>query len=104
MFWAEGNLPAYFMDRWHLADPYNPASEWIPGEWPASRANPNNIGMLYEESGVWRRSASYLRFKNIELGYSFKQAVLHKIGIDKIRVFSNMSNVYTWADQYVKPV
>ena len=103
MFWAEGNLPAYFMDRWHLADPYNPASEWIPGEWPASRANPNNIGMLYEESGVWRRSASYLRFKNIELGYSFKQAVLHKIGIDKIRVFSNMSNVYTWADQYVKP-
>lgn len=26
------NMPTYFYDRWHRADPYDPNSEWIPGQ------------------------------------------------------------------------
>ena len=33
------NMPTYFYDRWHRADPYDPNSEWIPGKWPASKAS-----------------------------------------------------------------
>ncbi len=102
MFWDEGNLPAYFMDRWHLEDPYNPDSEWIPGEWPATRID-SDIGMLYAESDVWRRDASYVRFKNLELGYTFNKTFIKNIGLENVRVFTNINNVYTWADKYVKP-
>ena len=102
MFWDEGNLPAYFMDRWHHEDPYDSDSEWIPGEWPATRID-SDIGMLYAESDVWRRDASYLRFKNFELGYTFSKTFIRKMGLENIRVYTNMNNIYTWADKYVKP-
>lgn len=34
------NMPTYFYDRWHRADPYDPNSEWIPGKWPAKQSQP----------------------------------------------------------------
>lgn len=104
MFWGEGNLPAYFMDRWHMEDPYNPESEWVSGEWPALRmAELKQIGMLYAESSAWRRDASYLRIKNIELGYTFNQSFIKRIGIDNFRIFTNINNLFTFADPFVKP-
>ncbi len=104
MFWGEGNIPAYFMDRWHKADPYTPESEWVPGEWPAVRIQEiKQIGMLYAESDAWRRDASYLRIKNIELGYTLKQSFISKVGINSIRLYSNVNNLYTFADPFVKP-
>ncbi len=102
MFWDEGNLPAYFMDRWHLEDPYNQGSEWVPGEWPSTRLV-DDVGMLYAPSSAWRRNASYVRFKNLEIGYTFEQEIVKSVGIEYIRVYTNMNNVYTWADKYVKP-
>lgn len=101
MFWQEGNLPAYFMDRWHRADPADPASEWVAGKWPAMRTT-DYVGMLYEESNAWRKDCSYLRFKNIELGYTFNRNLVRKAGISKIRLFLNINNVYTWANKYIK--
>ena len=104
MFWGEGNIPAYFMDRWHKADSYNPESEWLPGEWPAVRIREiKQIGMLYAESSAWRRDASYLRIKNVELGYTFNQDFIGKAGIDNVRLFANVNNLYTFADPFVKP-
>ncbi len=103
MFWDEGNLPAYFMDRWHLADIYEPENkEWVKGEWPAMRLV-DDAGMLYAESDAWRRSATYLRFKNLQFGYTFKQGFLQKAGINSLRLYSNITNVFTWADRYIKP-
>ncbi|MEN8155522.1 MAG: TonB-dependent receptor [Bacteroidota bacterium] len=104
MFWDEGNLPAYFMDRWHRSDPYNTESEWIPGEWPASRVGMamEDVGMTYAESDVWRRSATYLRFKNIELGYSLNRAAIQRVGIQNVRVYVNVNNVFTLADKFIK--
>ncbi len=104
MFWGEGNIPAYFMDRWHKADPYNPGSEWVAGEWPAVRIREiKQIGMLYAESSAWRRDASYLRIKNVELGYTFNQDFISKAGISDVRLFANVNNLYTFADSFVKP-
>ncbi len=104
MFWGEGNIPAYFMDRWHKADPYDPGSEWVEGEWPAMRIQEiKQIGMLYAESDAWRRDASYVRIKNVELGYTFNQSFISKVGINSIRLFTNVNNLYTFADPFVKP-
>lgn len=43
-----GNTPEYFYDRWHLSDPYDANSEWIPGEWPAIPSGAGHGIVLYE--------------------------------------------------------
>ena len=35
----------------------------------------------------WLRNASFLRLKNIEVGYNFKEKTLKKIGIQALRVY-----------------
>ncbi|RVU02903.1 TonB-dependent receptor [Mucilaginibacter limnophilus] len=97
-----GNTPDYFFDRWHQADPYDPNSAWIPGKWPVSRFNAD-AGSDIWESDRWRRDASYVRIKSVELGYTFKQQLLQKAGIKTLRVYVNGFNLYTFADSFVKP-
>lgn len=102
MFAFRGNLPQYFFDRWHQADPYDLNSEWISGEWPATRFN-GDVGMLYAESEVWRRNASFVRLKSVELGYTFNADVLRSVGIDRLRVYFNAFNLLTFAkDPFMK--
>jgi len=96
-----GNTPAYFFDRWHKADPYDPKSAWIPGKWPVSRFN-FSVGSMYKESSVWRKDASYVRLKNVELGYSIPVKLYRNTGINKIRVYASAFNLLTIADPFVK--
>ncbi|SDM48836.1 TonB-linked outer membrane protein, SusC/RagA family [Catalinimonas alkaloidigena] len=102
MFAFRGNTPAYFFDRWRKADPYNPDSEWIAGTWPASRTV-ESVGRMYAESSVWRRDATYVRLKSVELGYTLPFPFLKKLGIQTLRVYASGFNLYTFADPFVKP-
>ncbi|MCF8714984.1 TonB-dependent receptor [Joostella atrarenae] len=103
MFAFRGNTPAYFYDRWRKADPYDINSEWIPGTWPANRTI-GDVGAMYKESSVWRRDASYVRLKSVEFGYDLKSDVLSDaLGITNVRIYLNGFNLYTWADDFVKP-
>lgn len=103
MFAFKGNTPAYFFDRWHKADPYDINSDWIPGKWPANRTI-GDVGKMYAESSVWRRDASYLRMKTLELGYNVKSKVLlDNLGITNLRVYGSGFNLLTFADSFVKP-
>ncbi len=103
MFWNESNLPAYFYDRWHKEDPYDMNSEWIPGKWPASQRQPDVGPLFYANSDVWRKDATYLRLKNIELGYTLSDKIISKAGIERVRVFVSASNLFTWTDPFLKP-
>ena len=103
MFWQYANLPAYFYDRWHREDPYDQNSKWIPGEWPAMRVTQyGDNARLYEESNAWRKDASYLRLKNLEIGYSFDERIMRKVGIEGLRIYVNMNNLFTLTDKYLK--
>jgi hypothetical protein len=43
------------------------------------------------------KDASYLRIKNMELGYSFKNVKLTKEkGLSLLRIFVSGENLYTW--------
>jgi len=102
MLWNDGNMPAYFYDRWHLADPFDPNSEWVAGEWPAIRRQPD-VGAMYSESSVWRRDASYMRLKSLEIGYSLPRNVLSFMNVENVRVYLNGYNLLTLTDPFVKP-
>lgn len=97
-----GNTPAYFFDRWHRADPYDLNSEWIAGKWPAIRFN-GDVGAMYANSSVWRKDASYVRLKSMELGYTIAPKLYSASGIKRIRVYANGFNLFTIADKFVKP-
>lgn len=97
-----GNTPAYFYDRWHRKDPYDVNSEWIPGKWPATRYG-IHMGSIYKESQVWRRDASYLRLKSVDIGYTIPSELIRKYWIENIRIYVNAHNLFTFADSFVKP-
>ncbi|PXV66358.1 TonB-linked SusC/RagA family outer membrane protein [Dysgonomonas alginatilytica] len=91
-FHGGGNSPEYLLeDRWHRADLYDPNSEWIPGYYPAIRNG--NTGPNARNSDFWLTNIRYLRFRNMELGYSLPKNLLTKIRAEKIRLFVNGANL-----------
>lgn len=51
----------------------------------------------YNNSTIWIKDASYLRFKNFELGYTFNKSQLSKLKfISSIRIFTNAQNICVW--------
>jgi hypothetical protein len=44
------------------------------------------------------QDASYLRFKNLQIGYTFPKALMNKLGIDKLRVYVSGENLATFTN------
>ena len=49
----------------------------------------------YIDSSLWLENASYLRLKNVEIGYTFKENPNRKF-IKSARIYINGTNLYTW--------
>ncbi|WP_158267108.1 TonB-dependent receptor [Chitinophaga niastensis] len=56
-------------------------------------SDPNNNNR--ENSNRWLEDGSYLRFKRLEIGYSVPKSLTGKWGIDRIRVFGSVENLFT---------
>ena len=56
-------------------------------------ADPNDNDRL---SDRYVEDGSYLRIKNITVGYNFPKSVLSKVKIDNIRIYCNIQNLYTF--------
>lgn len=68
---------------------------WTP-ETASTAVMPRLGGPNWDNSSFWLRDASYLRFKNFELGYTLRSAFLGKAGIKAFRIFGNGQNLFTW--------
>lgn len=51
----------------------------------------------YKDSDLWLRDASYVRLKNIEVGYSFPKALLQKMRISSLRLSVTGYNLLTFS-------
>ena len=49
----------------------------------------------YQNSDLWLRDASYLRLKNVEIGYMFPKAWTKKLQVDQLRIFASGYNLLT---------
>jgi len=91
-----------FMDRWHpadpKADPYDPATEWISGNYAYT-------GTLANATSSFNTvNSKYLRLKSIELGYTLPSRFIRKAGINDFRVYVNAYNLITFTKvQHVDP-
>jgi TonB-linked SusC/RagA family outer membrane protein len=57
-------------------------------------ANTNN----YQNSTFWMKNGSFLRIRNIELGYTIPGEVLQKAHIEKLRIYISAVNPVTWSN------
>lgn len=79
------NFEASYLDRW-------------TGE-GTSNTEPRvtNGGHNYLESEWFLEDASYLKLRNIQLGYTFPSAMTERIKFDKIRLYVSGTNLVTWS-------
>jgi hypothetical protein len=108
--WGYGRYPTLhkrFLDRWHTtdpaADPLDPTSKWTSGHYPALRTNMSNTTDEYVVD-VWRPLASYLRLKNVEVGYNLPKSTVKAIKLGSIRVFVNATNLFTFCDSEIRKI
>ncbi len=60
------------------------------GEWPRLGGNANR-----EETTFWLDDLSYLRFKNVQLGYTLPKSLLQRVGIESVRIYGSAENLFT---------
>lgn len=92
-----GNTFNYMVeDRWHHADPLDPSSPWVAGNYPALRPQSINAWHVYcNNSTYWLTNASYFRMKNLEVGYTLPQKITRKVAMQRLRIFFNGTNLFS---------
>ncbi len=77
------NASATLLDRYSTTNPN--------GTMPrATNAPVSQVADIYIEDG------SYVKLKNLTLGYTLPKAILSKIGIKQIRFYATAQNIWTW--------
>lgn len=73
----------------------------LPIKFPRFSLGTNGLAASnYQTSTFFTADASYLRLKNVELGYTFSNQVIKRIGLNSARLFVNANNLYTWSKVY----
>ncbi|MBV5282970.1 MAG: TonB-dependent receptor [Paludibacter sp.] len=83
-FSGVANVGSWWLNRWTPTNPSNTMPRVSLDEYRT------NI-----HSSFYMEDASYLRLKNIELGYTISPKILSKLGISSVRVYGNVQNAFT---------
>lgn len=75
------------LDRWR--------SEDQPGDGIHFRATRTPSGWQRDPSSAWVQNASYLRLRNLTLGYNFNQHMIDKLKMKGLRLYVTGSNLFT---------
>jgi TonB-linked SusC/RagA family outer membrane protein len=85
-FFNDYNSTAQAFDRWTAASPGNTH--------PRLTVNDPN-GNFKNPSTYFVEDASYLKLRNIQLGYTLPSALLGKVGLSNARIYVNAQNILT---------
>ncbi len=83
-FSGSANTGSWWKDRWTSENPTNKMPKL------SLDTSRNNI-----HSEFYMEDASYLRLKNIELGYTLSKKLTSSIGINSVRIYGNIQNAFT---------
>ncbi|MDR3118745.1 MAG: SusC/RagA family TonB-linked outer membrane protein [Mediterranea sp.] len=101
MFWGipnsewQASLFTIHNDRWTPETP----DGYFPKYYLTNAQNAKN----QQTQTKYLQDASYLRFKNLQIGYTFPKSLLDKAGINKLRVYVSGENLATLTD-FVKTI
>ncbi|MBR2083822.1 MAG: SusC/RagA family TonB-linked outer membrane protein, partial [Muribaculaceae bacterium] len=80
---ASGNYPTWVLQRW-------------TGEGTSNKVPTLGDSKNWVCSDMYIQDGSYLRLKNITLGYTLHPNLTRKIGINRLRIFGRAENLFTW--------
>lgn len=81
------NKGAYVKDSWTTTNPSNSIPRPV-----------NGASVSYDNfSDYFVEDASYVRIQNIQLGYTFNEALTKKIGVEKCRLYASGNNLFTFS-------
>ena len=90
LFYHGGNSPQFL-----------PENSWTPdnqnAEFPRLTLVTVSTNNAYS-STFWYRNGNYLRVKSFQLGYTIPASLTRKAGVDKIRLFMEGSNLFTFSE------
>lgn len=90
------------MNKWQMEQRWSPENP--NGTYP--RLYPNSSGSpdVNCNNSFWAQDASYVRLKNLTLGYTLPKALTQKAGINTVRVYFNGENLLTFSSIYKKGI
>lgn len=84
---ADQNQAVDAFDFW---TPENPGAEY-PAPFQISGIDSNQITTRFLQDG------SYIRFRSLNLGYTFSKKILGKLPLESVRLYGQAQNLYTWS-------
>jgi TonB-linked SusC/RagA family outer membrane protein len=89
-FTGDASHPStWWLDAW---TPENKNSD-VPRIWNDRNSNSDSRNVM---SDFWVQNTSYLRIKNLQLGYTFPKSFIRKSGISNLRVYYSGENLFTF--------
>ena len=82
---ASGNYPTWVLDRW--------TGEGTSNKLPLLKLGDSKNWVC---SDIYIQDGSYLRLKNISLGYTLPQHITMKANIERLRLYVRAENLFTW--------
>ena len=80
---ASGNYPTWVLQRW-------------TGEGTSNTVPTLGDSKNWVCSDMYIQDGSYLRLKNITLGYTLPRSLTQRIGINRLRIYGRAENLFTW--------
>ena len=79
------NLPSYMLNRWTGEGTSNKYPRFVVGD-----------GTNWQSSDLYITDGSYMRLKNIQLGYTLPQSITSRFFVNKLRFFVAAENLLTF--------
>ena len=83
------------IQRWQMEGRFDPSNPVRYPEYPRLEILPNNVSPNTQISDFWVINASYLRVKNLQLGYRLPEKFLKSVKIKQLRLYANAENIFT---------
>jgi TonB-linked SusC/RagA family outer membrane protein len=83
------------IQKWQVDGHFDPSNPVRYPAYPRLEIIPNAGTPNTVISDFWTLNASYLRIKNLQLGYRLPQDLLKKVKIKQMRLYANAENIFT---------
>jgi TonB-linked SusC/RagA family outer membrane protein len=100
VFWGQYNRPYNKLPKWHLDNHWTPdnPNAYLPRY--VSRLANRTGGILREAQTGYLQNISYIRLKNVQLGYSLPKKLISRIRSNNARVYVSAENIWTRSKLY----
>lgn len=104
VFWGQYNRPYNTIPAWHL-DPgviwseENPDS-YFPRYRGYNRLGGNELGRALLPQTKYLQDVSYIRLKNLQIGYNLPGTITSRINASAARIFITGENLWSWSPLY----